>query len=116
MSCLTPTYNFQIYQGDTYNLIFTISGDRTASDAKLQVRTTPSAGTATLTKTDLSGIAVTYDAGLDVTLYQITFTTTDTSALVPTIVYSYDFQLTTGSDVKTWFGGTIGIRSEVTRP
>lgn len=115
MPCLVPTYNFEIYQGDTYKLIFTITGDFTAKQPKLQLRTPIGATTATLTLDGVSGITMLYDAGNDWTLFECTFTATQTAALVATSIYFYDFEITDGSVVKTYFQGQISLTAQKTK-
>lgn len=112
MPCLVPTYNFEMYQGDTYNLIFTMTGDQTAKTAKLQLRSTIGASTPTISLITGSGITMTYDSVTGLTTVICTFTATQTGALSPTTIYFYDFELTQGATVKTYFQGNINVTAE----
>ena len=112
MPCLVPTYNFEIYQGDTYNLIFTMPGNQTAKTAKLQLRSTHGSLTANLTLATGYGITITYEAGPDLTTVICLFTATNTAALQPNVIYVYDFELTSGAIVKTYFQGNISLTAE----
>lgn len=112
MPCLVPTYNFEMYQGDTYNLIFTMTGDQTAKTAKLQLRSTITALTPSLSLTTGSGVTMTYDSGTGLTTVICVFSATQTGALLPSTIYFYDFELTSGTTVKTYFQGNINVTAE----
>ena len=112
MPCLVPTYSFEIYQGDTYNLIFTMPANQTAKTPKLQLRSTLGAASPTLTLGTGTGITMTYDALTGLTTVICVFSATQTGGLSPNTIYFYDFELTSGSTVKTYFQGNITVTAE----
>ncbi len=108
---LPATYNIRHYQGDTFNLIFTMANDLTAQTPLIQLRTDPSAVSATVAMT----VSSSYSAGTNKTTFTCSLTATQTAALVAGTVYYYDFQLLNGALVTTYLRGNFVVQAEVSR-
>jgi len=108
---LPATYNIRHYQGDTFSLIFTMETDLTAQTPLIQLRTDPSAVSATVAMT----VASSYSAGTNKTTFTCSLTATQTAALTAGTVYYYDFQLLNGAIVNTYIRGNFVVQAEVSR-
>ena len=109
----TPaTYSFNVYRGDTYSLVFTIGGDRTADVPTFNVRTSFEAGTTALTLTS-PVISQVYDSVNDWTLVTIPMTGTETGGLTASN-YVYDVTYAqAGGSVWTPLAGRINMTKGV---
>lgn len=108
---IPATYNIRHYQGDTFQLIFTMNNDLTAQTPLCQLRTDPGSAVVTVAMT----VTSTYSAGTNKTTFTCSLTATQTAALLAGTVYYWDFQLTNGAVVNTYLRGNFVVQAEVSR-
>lgn len=110
---MCDTYHIESVRGDTITLQFSVVGDYSGSTFKIQFRTSPDAVSASVTLEEGSGITKTVNSGITTVVATISAATS--AALDPDVIYTYDVQVTTGSVVTTWFGGTLSLEADTTR-
>lgn len=104
-------YDIKTQEGDTYIFTIKVDGNKTLATPKFEINN--NVGTSVLELTIGSGIAFAYNVVLDESVWTITITATQTAALDPTIIYTYDFQTDTSGVILTYLAGLLSIQSEV---
>lgn len=103
---LPAKYDITHWQGDTYSVVLTLTGDYTAHTHKFEIKSILSGTPILELTTGGSGIVLgAYANG--VTPVTITITATQSAAIVDTTIYNYDYQVQTGVVVTTLLTGTF---------
>ena len=111
---MAGTYNFTVYQGDNYNLYFTVSGDYSAYTHKMAIAIGLEATTATILLEEGTGITQSYDAVTGKTTCVASLSAAQSAGLDAERIYFYDYQVVSGSNVLTLLAGTIAVTPQVT--
>ena len=110
---MTPAnYNIELYQGDNYNLNFTIQGDYSAYTHIMDIASTLEAASPTISL-HTSSIAVSYSAGTNLTTISVTITHSQTTGLDAEVIYFYDYQCRLGTNYLTFLRGTVSVYPQV---
>lgn len=110
---MPASYNIELYQGDNYNLNFTIEGNYSGYTHKMSFATELEAASPALTIQGGS-ISHTYSAVTGLTTVSATISHTDTASLDAEVIYYYDYQVHHGSDYMTFLTGTASVYPQVT--
>jgi len=109
---MPANYDITNHQGDTYILAFTLATNLTTATPKMELVTVFGAAP-TLTLTGAGG-GITSSYLAPDTTFTVTITATQSSNLLASTIYLYDFQLTQSGIVTTYLAGTFTQNPEAT--
>jgi hypothetical protein len=115
MPSLPASYDLLLYQGDNASFTFTIDGNYSAYEGRLDIRPTPASASIELALITPTNITLTYSGTTLKTTVAVVFPAVDTAAMSATTVYAYDFQVKLGSITRTFLYGSLTVLPEVTR-
>ena len=107
-------YDITAYQGDTFTLQFYIDGDKTGDTLEMQIRTSPSSGSAYITILNAAMTKI-YSSPEDKTLVIAGISAATMATLSPTTIYAYDFQSNDSGVINTLLYCSFSVTAEVTR-
>jgi hypothetical protein len=116
---MPANYDLEIFQGDTYTLVFEMDGAYDYANGlwvhEFQMKENFDDVNIVISKSTGNGITTAYDPGNQVTTVQMTLSPTVTAALDATKIYRYDYQIKTLSpySVTTLLNGEVRITPEI---
>lgn len=111
---MTPAnYNIELYQGDNYNLNFTIEGDYSTYTHRMDIASTLEAQNPDISLHS-NEITVSYSAVTNLTTISVSISHTHTAQLDAEVIYYYDYQCHQGSTYLTFLRGIISVYPQVT--
>ena len=110
---MPANYNIDLYQGDNYNLNFTIEGNYSSYTHRMDIASTLEAQNPDISL-HTNEIVVTYSAVTNLTTISVTISHTHTTQLDAEVIYYYDYQCHQGSTYLTFLKGTVSVYPQVT--